>query len=267
MPDVWSSVSELDSSMQERLAEVLETRGADPQQQAMRRMFLASIPFPTDARVMEVGCGTGVLSRTVAGWPGVASVVGVDPAPSLIARARVLARGQANLTFAEADGRNLPFEDATFNVVIFDSTLCHIPGPETALSEAFRVLRPSGWLAAFDGDYATATVALGPHDPLQVCVDATMAVSVTDRWLLRRLRFLVQEAGFDPHDSAGYSFVETNQGGYMLTVIDRGADILVASNLLDAETATALKAEARQRVAEGHFFGHIAYGSVIAKKP
>ena len=59
MPDVWAAVTELDASMQQRLADVLETRGADQQQQAMRRGFLEEIPFPARARVLEVGCGTG----------------------------------------------------------------------------------------------------------------------------------------------------------------------------------------------------------------
>jgi hypothetical protein len=59
MPDVWATVSELDTATQERLADVLETRGANPQQQAMRRAFLAEIALPDQARVLEVGCGTG----------------------------------------------------------------------------------------------------------------------------------------------------------------------------------------------------------------
>jgi trans-aconitate methyltransferase len=66
MPDVWSTVADLDAATQERLAAVLETRGADPQRQAMRRHFLADIPFPEHAHVLEVGCGTGVLTRLLA---------------------------------------------------------------------------------------------------------------------------------------------------------------------------------------------------------
>jgi SAM-dependent methyltransferase len=77
--------------------------------------------------------------------------------------------------------RSLPFADETFDVAVFDSTLSHVSEPDRALAEVFRVLRPDGWLAAFDGDYATTTVALGDHDPLQVCVDAMMASSVNDR--------------------------------------------------------------------------------------
>jgi hypothetical protein len=60
-PSVQSEIAE--SSVQERLAGVLETRGADPQQQVMRRAFLSGIKFPARAHVLKVGCGTGVLTR------------------------------------------------------------------------------------------------------------------------------------------------------------------------------------------------------------
>jgi ubiquinone/menaquinone biosynthesis C-methylase UbiE len=90
MPDVWATFTELDTTMQERLADVLETRGADPRQQAMRRAFLSDIRFPSDAHVLEVGCGTGVLTRILARWPDIGAVVGVDVAPSLLDKARTL---------------------------------------------------------------------------------------------------------------------------------------------------------------------------------
>jgi SAM-dependent methyltransferase len=248
MSDVYARVTALDAAMQERLIQVLETRGADPQQQALRRTFLADIPFPPQAGVLEIGCG-------------------VDPVPIFLSKARELAAGLANVTFREADGRSLPFEAGVFDVVVFDSTLSHVPGPEQALAEAFRVLRPQGWLAAFDGDYATTTVALGDHDPLQACADATMANSVTDRWLMRRLPALVRACGFASVRFRSHGFVETTEGGYMLTVVDRGADILHADGQIGDETAAMLKAEARRRVKTGTFFGHIAYTSLVAHKP
>lgn len=265
MPDVWTTVADLDATTQDRLADVLETRGADPQQQTMRRAFLADVAFPAQARVLEVGCGTGVLTRLLARWPSVAAVTAVDPAPSLLIRARDLARDLANVEFLEADGRSLPFADETFDVVVFDSTLSHVPGPEAALAEARRVVRSAGWLAVFDGDYATTTVALGDHDPLQTAVAAMMASSVNDRWLVRRLPTLVRRAGFDPVTFRNHGFVETT-GGYMLTVVDRGADLLRTSGQIGNDAADALKAEARRRVAAGSFFGHVAYGSLTARK-
>jgi ubiquinone/menaquinone biosynthesis C-methylase UbiE len=267
MQDMWSVVDTLDAELQERLAGVLETRGADPQQQAMRRVFMADIGFPDQARVLDVGCGTGVLTRALAQWPGVGEVVGVDPAPSLLVKGRFLAGGLPNITFQEADGRKLPFDDASFDVAVFDSTLSHVPGPERALAEAFRVLRPGGWLATFDGDYATTTVGLGEHDPLQACAATTMANSVNDRWLMRRLSTLVRDAGFEDARFRSHGFVETTEGGYMLTVIDRGADLLRGFGQIGDDMVAAIKAEARRRVETGTFFGHIAYVSLTARKP
>jgi ubiquinone/menaquinone biosynthesis C-methylase UbiE len=267
MADVWACVAELDETMQERLGDVLETRGADPQQQAMRREFLGDIQLPARAQVLEVGCGTGVLTRALAQLPEIDTVIGVDLAPSLLDKARELARDLPKARFEHADARSLPFQDEAFDVAIFDSTLSHVPQPERALEEAARVLRPHGWVAAFDGDYATATVALGDHDPLQRCVDAMIAGSVNDRRVMRRLPTLMRDVGFETTRFRSHGFVETGEGGYMLTVIDRGADILHGSGQIGDDVAASLKSEARRRVRAGQFFGHIAYVSLIARKP
>jgi hypothetical protein len=52
----------------------------------------------------------------------------------------------------------------------------------------------------------------------------------------------------------------------MLTVVDRGAEVLLADGVAGEDLVAALKAEARRRVEAGSFFGHIAYGSVTALK-
>lgn len=266
MSDVWANVAALDPGTQQRLAEVLETRGADVQQQAMRETFLGDVEFPADARLLEVGCGTGVLTRRLAGQPGVGSVVGVDTAESLLEKARELAAGIDDVRFEVADARSLPFEDGSFDVVVFDSTLSRVPEPGRAVAEAFRVLGPGGKLAAFDGDYATTTVALGDHDPVQACVDAMMASSVTDRWLVRRLPALIERCGFELTAFRSYGFAEIAGGGYMLSVVDRGADLLCTRGEIGDDTAAALKAEARRRVEAGTFFGHIAYAGVVGRR-
>ena len=177
-----------------------------------------------------------------------------------------LAVGIDNIHFQEADARALPFADASFDVVVFDSTLSHVPAPERAVAEAFRVLRPIGRLAVFDGDYATTTVALGDHDPLQACVDAMVTSSVTDSRLVRHLQAITRRCGFDVVSFRSHGFVETGHGVYMLSIVDRGADVLRARGEVDEETAAALKAEARRRVDAGTFFGHIAYASLVASK-
>ena len=118
----------------------------------------------------------------------------------------------------------------------------------------------------FDGDYATTTVAISDHDPLQVCADAAMAALVHDRLLVRRLPALARVAGYEVIRLRSHAYTETTQPNYMLTIIDRGADALVATGQIGTDTAKALKAEARRRAEEGTFFGHIAYASIIARR-
>jgi ubiquinone/menaquinone biosynthesis C-methylase UbiE len=161
-----------------------------------------------------------VLIRLLASWPGVSSVIGVDRAPARLETARALAAPLPNTSFRQADGGSLPFEDATFDVVVFDAVPSHIENPEQALAEAFRVLRPLGQLAAFDGDYATTTVALGDHDPLQTCVEAMIASAVHDRWVVRRLPALVRRCGFELVGFHSHGFADASGGDYMRTVVE-----------------------------------------------
>ena len=89
----------------------------------------------------------------------------------------------------------------------------------------------------------------------------TIATSV------RRLGTLVRAAGWEVAGLRSHGYVENESPGYILTLIDRGADTLVAAGELGAPAADALKAEARRRVTAGEFFGHIAYASLIARRP
>jgi ubiquinone/menaquinone biosynthesis C-methylase UbiE len=266
MPDLYAQIQEVAPDIQERLAGVLEARAADTRQKEMLKSYFSEIAFPKDACVLEIGCGTGAVTRTLASWPGVSTAVGVDPSEPFIAKARELSRAIPNLSFEVADGRTLPLDNATFDVVVVHTTLCHVPEPQRLLAQAHRVLKTGGWLAVFDGDYATATVAKGESDPLEACIEAFRNGFVYDQWLIRRLPGLMVAAGFAIQPTRSHGYVEAPEAGYMLTWIDRGADVLVQNGQISVETAESLKAEARLRSKGKEWFGHIAFASVLARK-
>lgn len=99
----------------------------------------------------SVGAGTRVLDvATGPGWVAAeaaergASVVGVDVAEAMIARARSAHPG---LEFRWADAHGLPFADASFDAVLGNLAVMHLSRPERAMAEFARVLRPGGRLA------------------------------------------------------------------------------------------------------------------------
>jgi SAM-dependent methyltransferase len=261
--DVYARYAELDEAVVRSLAERLEIRASDPRQQRLWADFLSGMPPVQGARVLEVGCGTGVITGLISGLPGVAEVVGVDPLPYFVERAR---ERLPDVRFEVGDGRSLPFTDGDFDGVVFSTTLCHIPGPEQALGEARRVLRPGAFLMVYDGDYATTTVAITDGDPLQACAVTAVRALVHDPWLVRRLPSLLRDTGFAPGEMRSHGHLELTAPTYMLSLIDLGADTLVSRGTLGATAAAALKAEARQRVEQSRFFGHIAYASVVASR-
>jgi SAM-dependent methyltransferase len=95
--------------------------------------------------VLDVGCGEGALVRRIG--DAKARVVGLDPQASAIELARSHARGVA-ARYVQGSAEDLPFADASFDVVIFFNSLHHVPpaSMDTALAEAARVLRPGGLL-------------------------------------------------------------------------------------------------------------------------
>jgi arsenite methyltransferase len=108
MPDVYATIAEQDQAVQEQIAEVLELRAADRQQRAMLDDYLRDLELAPDARVLEIGCGTGAVCRVLATRPRVAEVTGVDPSIVLVQRARELAEGHGGLSFIVGDGVSCP---------------------------------------------------------------------------------------------------------------------------------------------------------------
>ncbi len=97
-------------------------------------------------RVLDVGCGTGVVAITAARMK--AQVKAIDLTPQLLERARENgAVAEVNVEWNEGDAEELVFGDGEFDVVLSQFAHIFAPRPEVALKQMLRVLRPGGTIA------------------------------------------------------------------------------------------------------------------------
>ena len=117
---------------------------------AMREAFLDTAQVRAGDRVLDVGCGTGSLALVAKRRVGQSgTVVGIDPSPEMIARARAKADAAGlAIEFHLAPAQQLPFPDASFDVVLSTMMLHHVPDAlrMQAVGEMRRVLKPQGRL-------------------------------------------------------------------------------------------------------------------------
>ncbi len=128
-------------------------------------MFGASLirePRGVPPRLLDVGCGSGEITRIIAGRYPNAEVVGVDPSRHMLryAYADQRERPLRNLTFQEAGAEALPFEDGSFDGVIVFGALKHFVDAGQALREIVRVTREGGQVLLGEGAHADSADAL-----------------------------------------------------------------------------------------------------------
>jgi SAM-dependent methyltransferase len=104
-------------------------------------------------RVLDLGSGAGTDSLVAAQMVGPdGSVTGIDMTPEMVDRARRAAgeMGVSNVTFVEGEAERLPFEDASFDVVISNGVVDLIPDKDAVFAELHRVLEPGGRIQLAD---------------------------------------------------------------------------------------------------------------------
>lgn len=104
-------------------------------------------------RVLDLGCGAGtdsLIASFMVAPDG--SVTGIDMTPEMLAKARAGAEalGAGNVTFVGGEAERLPFEDASFDVVISNGVIDLIPDKDAVFGEIYRVLVPGARLQIAD---------------------------------------------------------------------------------------------------------------------
>ena len=115
--------------------------------------FVAWLEVRYGAEWLDVGCGTGVLTRTILELADPHTIIGVDPSLPFLATARTATR-DTRATFLEGEGEELPVDDRSCDVVVSGLVLNYFHDLPAAMGEMRRVSRPGATVAGYVWDYA-----------------------------------------------------------------------------------------------------------------
>jgi len=107
-----------------------------PRVDRWRRELAAGV----NGRVLEVGCGTGLMLRH---YPARTQLAALDPAPDSLTKAR---SRFPDIPLVNGTAEKLPFQDASFDYVVSSLVFCSVDHPLAGLNEIRRVLKPDGAL-------------------------------------------------------------------------------------------------------------------------
>jgi ubiquinone/menaquinone biosynthesis C-methylase UbiE len=272
--DLYDRLDETDEPTLQSLAGILELRGRHQQQVAIREAYVGLLGDLAGQRVLDVGCGTGVVARDVARRVGPrGSVLGVDPTPAFVEAAEELRRdaGLTNVAFQVGDGRRLGLPSADFDAVLAVTVLCHLPDREQVIGEMRRVARFGGKILIVDGDYAANHVEHPDRALTRRIIDAWLATVVDDPYLCRRLVPLIEASRLRVERVSGYVHVEAGRVDEQTSFIWQWSlfalrQALGVGAISESEGADWLEGLRRQNEAGGTF-GSVTYVSALARRP
>jgi SAM-dependent methyltransferase len=268
-PDPWRNIDGQVKPAQ--MAQSLEVRGRTPSQLRLRRRFLRFVPVSTGQRVLEVGCGSGVVVRDLAALVGPrGEVVGVDPSRSMVEAARALARGHAlrrRMRWRLASGAALPFADGRFDTALAITVLLHVADPEAVVREMVRVTRPGGRVGVQDQDFGTVAVTHPDRTLTERILWGVASRMYEEPHSGRRMPALLRAVGLEHVRLLTDVFQDTTLEPFAKAFLERRAENAVHFGIVDAPTAQHWLDGFTELVARGDFvltFNY--YGAVGVKR-
>ena len=237
--DPWGKTAAIDVAKAREMAARLEQRGRSADEVAARNAYLTLLGIRPGERILEVGCGSGVVLRDLArrvAPNGLA--LGLDPSPAFLAIARELAveagLGQS-IELREGDALALPFDDGEFDAALAVTALAHIPDGRRAIPELVRVVRPGGRVGIFERDPDSYIVAHPDRELTRQIVAAHSDHGSADGWLARALPRLMAEAGLRDVQVRAFTSIETDPVGYYSLRAERSPDYAVSAGVISEE--------------------------------
>lgn len=262
--------NELDDVMIGRLVDRLESRGKDAVFTRLFDKYATKLELPKSARVLEVGCGTGVVIRALARRTDFyGTAVGIDQSPAFIDAARRLAEEEGvnkQVEFHVGDAHELEYTEGIFDAVIAHTLISHVTDPSAVLNEMARLVQSTGKVVIFDGDYGSLTFAFSDRDFGRQMDHALALTTFNNPLIMRDLPRLLPQMGFEITETMTDVVAEIGSGSYFKTFAETYAPLVSSGGLLSPKRVDDWLAEQQRAIEQGTFFASCNYYAYLAKR-
>ncbi len=263
-------VNELDDASLDRLITRLECRAQDAVFRRLLDRYVESLALPPSVRILEVGCGTGAVLRSIAHRSNfTGSAIGIDQCDAFISAAVEFAqieRVDERISFQVGDAHALDFPPATFDIVIAHTLISHVTTPLAVLGEMARVARPGGTIVVFDGDYASLTYAYPDHGFGHKMDIALANATFNNPRIMRDLPRLIPGFALRLTTAWGNAVVEIGSASYFKSFAETYAPYVRRAGLLPAQAVDVWLAEQHRAMRNGTFFAACNYYTYITHR-
>jgi arsenite methyltransferase len=239
--DVWGRTSDIDESALAVMAARLENRAKHPFFHGVIADYIGALELKLIANVIEIGCGTGVVSRRLAATPGFrGAIMATDMSPYLIGMAQQHAKAEgvgARITFEVSGAANLRAENGACDLVIAHTLLSHASDPVAILAESARVLRPGGQLLIFDRDFASSALSLDSTIAAKIDVADIARAFAAQPFIMRQLPKLLGEARFAIEIHRSYVIADVGHAEFFAENLSTWRRLLPVSGVIAQEDA------------------------------
>lgn len=257
----WSNPDRLPPVDAQALARFIDERATRPDQRQAHDALLAALAPQAGERLLDLGCGSGVLTRRLAAQVGPSGeVVGVDISRAMLDYARQqTAADQVSPAprYEQADATSLPFPDGYFHGALMARTLMHVPDPQAVLTELRRVMMPGGRLAILEADWGTVAVDHSRRELTRRILAWRTDHVDGNNWMGRQLVRRCLEAGWQVRTVQGLVSIGRNEETTHFGSLRRCAALALEQGVITQAEHDAWVAELDERLAAGLFFASI----------
>ncbi|MEJ2757431.1 MAG: methyltransferase domain-containing protein [Anaerolineales bacterium] len=266
----WANPSAASTQEIAKMALSLEERAQSPDQKQINLEMLQVLAPTTGEFLLEVGCGTGALTRLIAKRIGSGGrITGVDLSIEFAKFAQSYnphTNYSGNILLGVAKAEVLPFSPALFDKALAARLLLHVSNPRLVLSEMKRVVHPGGKVVVMDWDFETVAVDHSDRELTRRLLHFRCDHHGGNNWRGRQLWRLMKETGFTHMELVPITSIACREEDSLTQSLFRAAEVAQEAGVITSTEYTRWVGEIRSNLAEEKFFASIDYFIIIGKR-